>query len=827
MSELKNSSYQESVSKKVIEPLNDFLGGVQRSKGFKKPFDPYFRTREIRTTSLSTSLRNIQEERGDDLFDGEGGDDDESGDDTEKTPEQVASSGDSSEGGIDVVDGLYLGPNQRYFMGASTEPPMVITTKVTPEKVHYFLFPYRREQILKKEIAADLFKTGSQTWMKDPKSRRDEDLRSSIKAVLSGEPGEKVSLDDYQYSNIQVRYTGSKEGDLEPWKDLESSFDVKVDSVLTNKQIYNLRLNNKDLEKFTSDIKSGEGDFKITKVIREEREYMIEAAKNPRLKVIEQAVAPSEKHAWGEIMNSNMSMNYAADNYQSGEAVSWKKQDWLIVDFVPSGEDMTVILLSPNFEKIAQFVPTKDLKKRDPLEMGPDDDQVPHESESKNKKKSEKPTGFCGKKVEGLPVDKTPKDKKLDFPKSGEDGVTQEQKALKQPKEMKEEDIPVISGKVKQLINSINNDPTLGAKDGRFKVIVENLLRKQKEGVYDSKLAEKAFEALADMGAKKCSKNPDAEFPKSVRQKTAAALRDQFENNVKLGNFKEDKSRETIVVEHIEKLISETQDMVNEAVEKEAVPFTEREKEVLNRFEGVDVSLNNVATFTWNSSGKNYKLEITKKPRPQTNDIVYAATTTFNNNQLDRQRTQDSDPFKTEDDPTILEAFLTNLQINEMIKEEKKKKQGGCPDLTGKADEKGLNVKDVNPEELAMGIRVEREHTKDIKVAKQIALDHIAENPRYYSKLLIPAEKAAGVKEEDADKIVQTDITAIEEDKKKSKSDEKRTKTKWVNALPIKDGRKVRTEITGDTKIVYRTFEEKRKKEEKQKKEKKTKKKGD
>lgn len=44
-------------------------------------------------------------------------------------------------------------------------------------------------------------------------------------------------------------------------------------------------------------------------------------------------------------------------------------------------------------------------------------------------------------------------------------------------------------------------------------------------------------------------------------------------------------------------------------------------------------------------------------------------------------------------------------------------------------------VWDVNPEELELGIRVEMEHTNDREIAKEIALDHLAEDPKYYSKL--------------------------------------------------------------------------------------------
>ena len=41
----------------------------------------------------------------------------------------------------------------------------------------------------------------------------------------------------------------------------------------------------------------------------------------------------------------------------------------------------------------------------------------------------------------------------------------------------------------------------------------------------------------------------------------------------------------------------------------------------------------------------------------------------------------------------------------------------------------------ADPKELAMGIKVEKEHTNNKEAAKTIALQHLAEDPKYYSKL--------------------------------------------------------------------------------------------
>ncbi len=53
----------------------------------------------------------------------------------------------------------------------------------------------------------------------------------------------------------------------------------------------------------------------------------------------------------------------------------------------------------------------------------------------------------------------------------------------------------------------------------------------------------------------------------------------------------------------------------------------------------------------------------------------------------------------------------------------------------GRANEKKITEKDVDPQELAMGIKVEMEHTTDKNTAQRIALDHLAEIKTYYTRL--------------------------------------------------------------------------------------------
>ena len=59
-------------------------------------------------------------------------------------------------------------------------------------------------------------------------------------------------------------------------------------------------------------------------------------------------------------------------------------------------------------------------------------------------------------------------------------------------------------------------------------------------------------------------------------------------------------------------------------------------------------------------------------------------------------------------------------------------------ELVNKYKTKGKDIKIVEKElknQLNKGIKVEMEHTDDRKKAKEIALDHLFEDPKYYDKL--------------------------------------------------------------------------------------------
>lgn len=66
--------------------------------------------------------------------------------------------------------------------------------------------------------------------------------------------------------------------------------------------------------------------------------------------------------------------------------------------------------------------------------------------------------------------------------------------------------------------------------------------------------------------------------------------------------------------------------------------------------------------------------------------------------------------------------------------EEENQLEGGIGDET--------DPDELDQEELAMGEKVELEHTTDPAIAKEIATDHLTEDPKYYTHLKEMEEKA-------------------------------------------------------------------------------------
>jgi len=68
---------------------------------------------------------------------------------------------------------------------------------------------------------------------------------------------------------------------------------------------------------------------------------------------------------------------------------------------------------------------------------------------------------------------------------------------------------------------------------------------------------------------------------------------------------------------------------------------------------------------------------------------------------------------------------------------------------------KELHPNQIHPSELRMGIKVEMEHTDDAEKAKKIALDHLAENPYYYTALKLSGVESPSKPKEKAKKEVK------------------------------------------------------------------------
>jgi hypothetical protein len=80
------------------------------------------------------------------------------------------------------------------------------------------------------------------------------------------------------------------------------------------------------------------------------------------------------------------------------------------------------------------------------------------------------------------------------------------------------------------------------------------------------------------------------------------------------------------------------------------------------------------------------------------------------------------------DAPTKLVTYIYQRMTGESTEKSETEKLVG-----GEGD--GLSPADVDAEQLAMGVRHEMEHTNDEAIAQEIALDHLAEDPKYYTKL--------------------------------------------------------------------------------------------
>ena len=84
---------------------------------------------------------------------------------------------------------------------------------------------------------------------------------------------------------------------------------------------------------------------------------------------------------------------------------------------------------------------------------------------------------------------------------------------------------------------------------------------------------------------------------------------------------------------------------------------------------------------------------------------------------------------------TYLERVEREDKAKKVLSDETKLKKFNAFWEGGESNKKGITDKDVDAKQLAMGVKVEMEHTSDPETARKVARDHLAEFPRYYTAL--------------------------------------------------------------------------------------------
>ena len=152
------------------------------------------------------------------------------------------------------------------------------------------------------------------------------------------------------------------------------------------------------------------------------------------------------------------------------------------------------------------------------------------------------------------------------------------------------------------------------------------------------------------------------------------------------------------------------------------------------------------------------------------------------------------------------EAIMSQFDpMEEELNEGRKKKK--------KEPEAELNPNQINPHELRIGIKVELEHTDELDIAKKIALDHLKENPFYYTQLKLSGvdvkatpskEKKAIAKKKDETELVDKENQMKPVSKKKLEEVEERMMFQDEPADPEKY--QIKKDLKG--KIVQATNDE-------------------
>ena len=102
------------------------------------------------------------------------------------------------------------------------------------------------------------------------------------------------------------------------------------------------------------------------------------------------------------------------------------------------------------------------------------------------------------------------------------------------------------------------------------------------------------------------------------------------------------------------------------------------------------------------------------------------------------------DKVKTDEEEEILD-MLNKIEKEKEGEEAIMSQYDPMEESLNEGKGKDLHPNQIHPQELRMGIKVELEHTDDLDKAKKIALDHLAENPFYYTALQLSGIESPSV----------------------------------------------------------------------------------
>jgi hypothetical protein len=191
---------------------------------------------------------------------------------------------------------------------------------------------------------------------------------------------------------------------------------------------------------------------------------------------------------------------------------------------------------------------------------------------------------------------------------------------------------------------------------------------------------------------------------------------------------------------------------------------------------------------------------------PNINSDVMRDANTFKKDFTESKKTKKSKKVKkTENKEATTSgssgAFVSPIQFSDDFlkksnSENKKLKESEHSDKIPGGLSKGKTLKDIVKKhkvdylklvnEFKKGVKVEKEHTSDINIAKEIAMDHLMEDPNYYTKLT----KIESITE--SDKIEATEATGT------ASTGSYETPSAWAKSTSKKNwGGKRKTQIPG------------------------------